>query len=364
MATSNDITQAKILDIADPIVDVYPGYATTLSILLLHEHGRRWFVGNFLNTYCLRDKINNMIFADYVTFEKIHIASGYHCQIENILSPSINTYSFPVGWIGEKFHNVLNFIEELILENKYIHLYINRKYIGGFSTNRDRTHETFIYGFNKSKEKIYFSDYFNDYRRTVCSYQELLNAFMNAGEGDIANEGILQQLTRAKVNILEFKNDFVYDFKERLQKNIECYLQSKPITDIEICIFDIEKNADYDEYYGINHYDALVLYLINRKENKGYIDQRFLHFFYTHKLCLKYKIDFLIEQCDDDFKSLRSIAYEVADEALLIRNMAIKINTHFNDEKMVTLIEKLKALKPKEFNFVSKLYDMLSRMRF
>lgn len=76
----------KILNVQDSIVDVFNGYACTISIIIDKPEGEKWFVQNYLNYMTTYNSDYSQVVSDYFYSDFTYNSAINFYQPENIIN--------------------------------------------------------------------------------------------------------------------------------------------------------------------------------------------------------------------------------------------------------------------------------------
>ncbi len=143
---------------------------------------------------------------------------------------------------------------------------------------------------------------------------------------------------------------------QHLKISLIDYLESKN----SMSKFQSYKYINDDYIYGMNTYKVFLGYTIALSNKEVKFDIRPFHILWEHKLCMKYRIEYLIK-----VKKLPNLtpsykAYEeIERKAHVIRNLSLKYKVSDREEILERILEIIKWIEKKEQVVIEKLIELL-----
>lgn len=316
----------KILEIKDPIIKCYTNYGLLFSIL--PNNMIPWVYNNFL-------QIRYSTGWNIVTFDNHHMLLS-HC-------PGISFRTIPQNFLIKGFNgNIKAIIFEAINSNQYIFMYLDRFYLKAADRYYNKihfSHEIFIYGYDLENDIVYFADNlqhdkFSFMITTFCELEQAYNA-VNHQYDFMTDIGILTVYSWIESSI---------DMNQ-IADGLDRYINSKPTFDMRY-----EQPCEF----GLSVYQTIIDKFVKNKKEK--IDIRPFHLLYEHKLLMKMRVDYLMNNHlltkNIDIKSYTKLV----NNFLILRNMVIKYNLTMNIDLVQNIIRKLDQLKEEEIVLLQQLY--------
>ena len=155
------------LDMFEPMINGFNIYASLFSILKNNDDVKNWICNNFIQLRYLSD--HNVVFFE-----------GYRNILYNCPNITVNRISrniLKLKWSNDLF----KFIKEMVDENYYILLYIDRYYLTDFKLNHSSMHELFIYGYDYDNNVLLCADNLagSKYSKFQCPLDQFQKAYWN-----------------------------------------------------------------------------------------------------------------------------------------------------------------------------------------
>lgn len=340
----------KILEYQKGLIDVYNGYACTTSFCVKNDEAKKWFIQNYINYITRYNSKNEYVFSDYFYSDFTYNSAINFFQPENIVNLPYVCYSAP----SSEVDNIINFIHEKINTGFYICLFVNLKYLDAYCQKDDLVHDIFIYGYDDERQIIYSTGYTNGkkYSSLIHSYDEICLAYKNV----TADSPEHRWFDTKRISFFKPRENFVYDFNtldftEKLKEylNIEvAYQKNKRL----LC-----PNSDRNDekvVYGIESIKVLIHFFENiTKSNQ--IDLRQLYFFFNHKVNMRYKIRYLLDNGYLDDSYLLDEYDKIVDFAQRCLNISIKYKMKQNNICLKKIVFYLKQIYEQECCVLKKL---------
>lgn len=326
----------KVINLVEPPVTSYPSIANIFSMKWKEKNEIMPWIGDHFIQLIIRQNHEDTP-ADFYD----------HADVDNYYR---ELYGMPwLSWMRinketANFKKFTDYIEYQINNGYALEPCVDRyffKFTGSYKKDHF-IHSSFIYGYDNIKRKIYIADFwdYGKYERKEVSYRAI-NKSMN-------NNGI--------INLFKLQEG-KYEFKPVLMKTfLEDYLNSEDSTHK----FDFSnKKYNKDVIFGLSYYD----YVLNYCSEKKYMDIRFFHVLYDHKLLMKLRLEFLVRSnyiSESWFKKLSAKNDGLIASSLEVRNMVLKYNYSNSEELLGRVKENLQALKKQDKVFVSALLNAVN----
>lgn len=353
-----------VLPVVSPIVDVLPGYANTLSVLLNNTSGINWFMENYIHMYGIYDQNTGILYSAFCNIDHINIAAHYHYMSQNLACPLIKSYTIPKHIMDYKksyVDTLCNLIDQgyyVVVNVKQSNISICRKY------GRQDVHELFFYGYEKAKQIFYIGGYFPYYKFTTCMFSEVEAALMAANEDQIENKKdcAIQVLIKSDCyNIFQTNCEVNYEFHiDKTRDLISDYLQCRNVMDnSKMWINDQIHFKKLSYAWGQDWINLLINYIrcSGSSELRGVNKQ--LSIMKSHKRSLKAKTRFLYENCYIDDYSLVEDADNLYDKSCIILQMALKQEFTIGKIDFDKMEAQINQLRSMETNFLESILKKL-----
>lgn len=262
-----------ILPKKESFIRTYPKDANAISILLNYERSYAWLMNSFIQLTSYDD-----LYLDYYDF--------YYRNC-----PLIDYQRIKRDVIG---NDVIGFIVNALYSGYYISLAVNTKFIKAYQSNNDRTHDMFIYGYDKDEELFYISDCFVEgkYSDSICSFKELIEAVEN--NTDYWFEGYRDSLELLSYCEEERAELEIY----RIKESINDYLMSRPTQ----CWYENDgmwnQNEKRKRTFGVDCYRTIWRHLEIAREYEGFSEggQQAFYLMFEHKKVMLERLKYLNEK--------------------------------------------------------------------
>lgn len=340
----------NILEYQKGLIDVYNGYACTTSFCKKNEEAEKWFIQNYINYITRYNDKYEYIFSDYFYSDFTYNSAINFFQPENIVNLPYVCYSIP----NSEVDNIISFIHEKINEGFYLCLFVNLKYLDIYCQKDDLIHDIFVYGYDDERQIIYSTGYTNGkkYSNLIHSYDEMILAYKNV----IVDCPEHRQFDTKRISFFKPRKNFVYhfstlDFAEKLKEylNMEISYQKR-----KRLLCPNNDRLDEKVAYGINGIKVLI-HFFEKVTGSNQIDLRQLYFFYNHKVNMRYKIRYFIENGYIDDFSLLEEYDRIVDFAQRCLDISIKYKMKQNDLFLKKIVFYLKKIYENEYILFEKL---------
>jgi hypothetical protein len=268
-----DINMKKELAMFEPMIKGFNIYGSLFSILTNDNGVKNWICNNFIQLRYLGNDINVVFFENYR-----HIL--YNC-------PRITVTQISRNLLKSKWNNdVLQFIKEMVDENYYILLYIDRYYVTDFHKTHNSVHELFIYGYDYDNNVLLCADNIGEgqYDKFQCPVDQFRKAYWNLPECSYYSD--FNCITS------EFGSDSPDEISlPKIYKLLKDYIDS-----------DITVN--FGERFTVSNYGFEIHNIINNNINNievnKDIDVRPIYTIYEHKIVMIFRLERLNEFLETD----------------------------------------------------------------
>ena len=346
----------KILPITYPSITSYPGRANVYAISENNSSIRPWLMENYIQTESLYMKERMECDIDFFIKPTIMYRVNTAVESQYIFNPYLKVMTIDTEEIGTK--DIIFYLEEHLEKGFYISVAINTGYIKAYS---HRTlHAVFIYGYDMEKEEFLIADFFKNgkYSFEKCSFLEMKEAIEHYDPGMMTWGG--HPYKKSNITLIKIDETFTYDF--RLNNFVELLLEYLGVHNNLERLFRLT-NCLCEETafrkFGITHYDNMIEYMNQLIDNQQVVENiRLFHVFYDHKVALRQRIQYLIENkfCAERYLDL---FYDIERKALILRNLVIKEAITGKDRNMRKIVNELKVLKEKEYQAIDRIVEMI-----
>lgn len=302
----------KVLEMSKPRVSVFPIYGHILSILP-EKMTEPWIYNTFIQ---LR----------YLDVEHILFFDQYRSLVDGC--PYINRNTIARKHIVSKYKNIVNYSEQMILENNYIFFHIDRYHIPFFDEyNKEHIwHELLIFGFSREEQIFYCADNGADgkYTHFFCTYEELAAAY----SGISGLRFLMDVHTLELVKWWSDEDELIR--MAQIFSLLEGYFCSKA-------------NVVFSEPFLLITYgiDAQYKVLEDVRESHDYIDIRAICLLLEHKVLMKERFQYISHMQEADVLTQGIKFYEELQKKYqVLRNMILKCNLNHNSSEEVKNISK------------------------
>lgn len=257
--------------------------------------------------------------------------------------------------INLHYKRITDYIMDCINRDKYVYMFIVRKYINNYEIRTDNKacHDIFIYGYDEQKEILYIADFFKNgkYELATCSFIEFENAYY-AFEKEFYDG--LGGVWEVKVSEKEVK----YEFSPQMVKHsLMDYLKGiYPHSKYRYFTNDMQNYK-----FGIDVYEVLIKHCENIKEKKeNRVDFRIFDLMYEQKNLMVERIDFMSKnKYLKENNKILPLFIKLCEELLILRNRYIKYTIVRKNEMLDDILGKLKLIKKKEADFTEMLIGLI-----
>lgn len=333
----------KILPLEHPIIDGLAGYSIVQSIILQNVSGVNWFQQQYLMFCCSMRIQNNVpkLEANFINSPKLRQYNNYEFLPQQIYCPLLSSYEFDPEYIYQTT-SILDFIKSYIDKDKYVCVYLDRKYIPQYQVDTSYPHVALIYGYSDGQQCVYVADYLKKYDCFQVAYPLISRAFESAVHlsrtPNLSYNIDSNQFIHYHKTVILYSNNEPYQFDLRAFKNtLSAYCDSVMPT--------VNNNPLFLKYFndkwGISAYDAyteLLKYMI-ANDIVTPIDIRQFHLLYEHKHALQVKLAYLKETGTISGLNIAD-AETLVKQTSIVRSIIIKYNITYNP----ALLEKAKNI--------------------
>lgn len=300
-------TSEKILEITEPVINVYPIFANPLAIMQCHQETKEWILCNFIQI------CSNSLALNFYDF-------NYK------LCPYLKIQRISKEYLKKMDIDIIKFIIDSISTGYYIYMLVRRKEIKAYkfsSVERRKqdtiAHDMLIYGYDLKQQIFYIADNFIDGRYSFqkCTFQEL-----EAAINGIEREHEPRLGFKGNIELIEFYNEEPRYFNlQRVRDSFLDYISAKPTSLWNTMEFR-NVYGEFKWYFGLQCYD----YMMNRVEHMNTRNIRIqdFHLMWEHKKHLGRIISFLLEK---DYISDKMVTLQIDSlekQALCARNLVLK----------------------------------------
>lgn len=347
---------SKILPITYPSITSYPGRANVYAISENNSSIRPWLMEHYIQTESLYMKGRMECDIDFFIEPTIIYRNNTALEAQYVFNPYLRIMTMDTVDIGTK--DIISFIVGHLNQGYYISIGINTGYIKAY--DHKILHPIFIYGYNDKNNELFIADFFRNFKYSFekCSYFEMKEAIDHYAPQMITWAG--HPYERSNISLIKIDENFTYPFQ--IHKFSDMLLEYLCENNKLENIFRFS-NGLYEETafrkFGIAHYDNMIEYMNQLIDNQQVIENiRLFHVFYDHKVALRQRIQYLIENKFCSEKYLDSF-YDIERKALILRNLVIKEAIMGKDRNMRKIVNELKELKEKEYRSIERMVEML-----
>ena len=346
---------SKILPITYPSITSYPGRANVYAISENNSSIRPWLMENYIQTESLYMKERMECDIDFFIEPTIIYRNNTALEAQYVFNPYLKIMTMDTLEIETK--DIISFIVSHIDKGYYISIGINTGYIKAY--DHGRLHPIFIYGYNEKKEELFIADFFKNgkYNFEKCSYFEMKEAIEHYDSKMITWGGHPHE--KSRISLIKIDEHFRYAF--HIQKFVDM-LQEYLCKSSKLENIFRFSNGLYEETafrkFGISHYDNMIEYMNQLIDEQEIIKNvRLFHVFYDHKVVLRQRIQYLIENkfCSDEYLDAY---YDIEHKALVLRNLVLKERITGKNRNMRKIVNELRVLKEKEYQTIEKTVEM------
>lgn len=321
-----------------PIIG-YQHHAYPLSICSLHPSFEEWFYCNYIQLVC--NPTGNQLLMNFYEYGRI-----------NPKSPLLGEMYLPKTLIAQ-YINPMRFIEDAIRNGHYIVTFVDEFYIPGRYAYEKfhNVHDILVYGYDKLNHTLNVAGY--------DAHAQYQLAEVYSGDFEMAfNEikttsGALVKWADG-IHLYQLKTDESFHIDiEIIVELMEDYLFSRDSS---------KRFAMYDnpveQIYGMDVYDAVVLYLQSIKDEN--IDIRIPHIIFEHKKCMVARLRYIKEKITLNLDAYLIDQYiSIEQETLKARNLSLKYKMTNKPEYLGDIALLYEKVKKEETILLSKIITFL-----
>ena len=263
--------------------------------------------------------------------------------------PYLTVYRYDRTWFHEQNQDIITFIKWNIDNNKYIYTDVCRKFISEYqSSNPERMHDLFIYGYDDEAQALFGSDFFHGekYQNITISFDNYRKAFEAVEEQQLPHR--IEQTTdiMAITNRELFNTWLAVDYED--PESVLEILKERLLECLGKANASYMRLGDEKVVYGINSYGLLQKYFEDKdfyESEYSYYNCMLIQFLVEHK-------GILLKICTDLLKSdeLAVQAEELINLANMVKGFVLKsmIRRTCSSAEREKLIDYLKKLKEQE----------------
>ena len=262
----------KRLQLSVPPVNGYLHHAFPLSIMACNEDYLPWFYSNYIQLYCSKNFDDLACPLNFYIYENFNNFSLLDCQMltRDIVLSMTDILSFLTGSIDKGYH---------------VSLYVDEYYIPNTKAYKKVhfTHDLLVSGYSKKNKSLFVSTYMNQkYVSTTITFREFLKSF---------KEVDTERFDYAELIRLFRYNNKPYPFNVGLTIDyLSDYLRAS--NHFRCASFPDESHLAFG--VAIYHYLKRNL-LADADRGIKEIDIRPTHILWEHKLAMKNRIEFLLD---------------------------------------------------------------------
>ncbi|MCL2250082.1 MAG: hypothetical protein FWC13_12540 [Oscillospiraceae bacterium] len=320
----------KILDVKEPLISCYTAYGTLFSIL--PKELDPWIYSNFIQL------VYNELWGTY-TFE------GHKFLLEDC--PGFRIYKTQRGKIEDDGKTLINMIRNAIDVDEYVYFFVDKYYISAdklYHGKQHFEHELLIYGYDEDVDILYVADNFADgkFAFSTCPSTDVEKGFMLLD----GSKSYTEDFRTFKI----LRNEYPLDIK-KIKHDLNAFLTSQKA---------YYMNKEQEMIFGVEIFDNMEKQLNRRVADGRPIDVRGFHMLYEHLLLMKERVKYMMgkKHIVEDSNLLAFIRL-TTEEALLLRNLAIKYLINQNKNTLTNIFEKLGKLKNDEISIFT---EILAKM--
>lgn len=315
----------KKLKIEQPISNCYQFMAFPLAIQECNPMAYEWIYSNFIQT-CFD-----------LSYHKTPVPYYFYI-FDYTISPFLDVQKLNRDTLANNNLNILDFIVNTVDNGQYIYLNLDEFYIPKRNAYKDKhfSHDCLIYGYDMGKREIYLYgfDISNQLNMTEISFDDFVLAYENI-------ELIEKELTY--INLYKLRKGCKYKLNlDIIIEQLKEYFEGRNSSNR----FSMLRET-WERAYGIDFYTHINDYILSCESEKIKMDIRIFHFLYEHKYIMKRRIEYLLKTSTITECNLLNFWNEITEEALIIRNKAIKSNL-LNEYKYSNLNASIQLLGKKE----------------
>lgn len=339
----------KKLSINYPIITSYTHHAHLLAILSVQPKAKEWIFSNYIQLYINKNLVVNN-WADFYFPLPYEIKPIDTCKW-------ISSQKISEIYIDRHYNDIVDYIEESINDEYYIHMMINYKYIFNsrfYKKNKDRRHDVLIYGYDKEKGTIYCADFMfnsNKYTFVECTYDELRNSYNN--------DYVKHEMSYLEHNIMAYKLNETFAYGDVVD-NIIYWLKRYADGECPEYWGGINSGNRGNIEWGINYYNALCQYLKSIHEER--LDIRFFHLLKDHKKMMFERMVFL-NSCERVSEKYISLFEDLYVRMKTVENLVIKYNITKNNNLIDEISNWLVQLRKTEIELLTDIIIELEKTR-
>lgn len=333
-----------VLPIKYPIVTSFTYHANLLSILGTKRSTYEWILSNYIQVYCYKE-ISKHYFGDFYFPGINQIYPAENC-------PWITRQLIHVNTLKNLNIQILDFIMQSIDDGYYVNIVLNHFYIKSsiYYQNEKLPHDVFITGYNKRERVFYANDFlFREnvqYADTTITFDEFIEAYEDCSPEHPHN------LYKGIIYLLKLKESADFTWNEHnLIHSLRNYYEGKMPEHWEM----YHDPEEPEVVFGMNMYDALVLYLEEGIEKKfDNLDHREYFVMADHKHLMMERLSYFKEKIphlrdhfvtlEKQYKDIHQIANDVV--ALIVKfDMISNIDHIANAEILKEALAKVKEMR-------------------
>ena len=316
-----------------PLLDTYGFLADLLAVIDVVDREGIWLAANYNNIIGYKPD------APFCLYE-LSIVQNRECGLNMFYQcPFLDFYKYRRAEVAED--TVVSFIRRYIEEGYYVLLNIDREYLGFYGLDYPSNHEVMVYGYDDGKREFLLCDNAinGKYRTDICcTYEE-----MRMGYGCYVPDNVKLDLHDSILLIAPTEDRFGYEFPVRVfEAQIREYLN------IALAFGGRERGEEW--IYGFENYRYLIAYVeeIIRAKGRGFRkDIRCFCALLDHKKSLCHTFAYFAKKGEVEEGFLERYV-RIAEKALIIRNMVLKLYIKYKEETAVSLLRHMEEMMEEE----------------
>lgn len=318
-----EMERRKILEAAQPEINVYPIIANPLVIMQSHREAEGWLMNHFIQLCSGSEALN---FYDF----------NYRC------CPFLNVQRISKDYLRRMNLDIISFIIKSIAAGYYVYLLVRRNRISTYVFESEENkikdtmaHDLMIYGYELDQQEFYIADNFvkGKYSFQKCTFQELEDAIACIEEESEPRLGF-----KGTIELIEYYDKAPKGFLlKRFLDSLQDYVMSRPTT----LWNNMEMTLPYGSskwYFGLDCYHYLINRIGEMNVNTVFIQD--MHLLWEHKKHLAKAVSYLLEHGYITDRDMLPQFERMAKNALNARNLMLKYRISGAEESK----EKVQAL--------------------
>jgi len=335
----------KILPLYQTPVIAYLDYAFSFSIMLNNPKSHPWFYSNFIQLFFDSNSESDPLRFFYLDHR------GFPWQFHAFM-PFLDYKIIPRSMFRTNYLDINKLIVESIeCDNRYVVTSLDEFYIPGCFAydKRPFPHATLIYGYDDE------GYYVTGFRNNIYKYKEHLpfEVFNNSFFSNANNAYYMKDIQL--IDYPKWQDDYNLDIQNIIDQCND-YLNS---------VDSALRNRTYfnskDYRYGIGIYDGLIDYYL-LATSVGKKNYKPLHLLWEHKKLMVLRITYLLNNNISISDSVINDFKRIEREALIARNLYLKMLVDKNTETVKKICNILKQISISEKSVMDELINQLEKI--